>query len=116
MKPQMLPTAMNDLKQSSMDNEKGDAMLIRPCRPRNRPLLTGFGVVALCYLLWSATSRYNVFHHICGTNRVTPMTINQERALVPLEAHIMSKCPDAKVGSADNIWITNLTFHRIVLE
>jgi hypothetical protein len=42
--------------------------------------------------------------------------INQERALVPLEAHIMSKCPDAKVGSADNIWIMNLTFHRIVSE
>jgi hypothetical protein len=42
--------------------------------------------------------------------------ITQERALVPLEAHIMSKCPDAKVGSAGNLWVTNLTFHRIVSE
>jgi len=35
---------------------------------------------------------------------------------VPLEAHIMSKCPDAKVDSASNVWISNLTFYRIVLE
>ncbi|PMD62953.1 uncharacterized protein K444DRAFT_558334 [Hyaloscypha bicolor E] len=96
MKPQMLPTSMNDRKHSTMDSEKGDAMPIRPCRPRNRPLVTGFAVVALCYLLWSAISRYNVFHHICGIHTATPVMVNQERALVPLEAHIMSKCPDAK--------------------
>jgi hypothetical protein len=116
IKSQILPTAMNDRKHSTMDSEKGDAMPIRPCRPRNRPLVTGFVVVALCYLLWSATSRYNVFHHICGTHTVTPVVVDQERALVPLEAHIMSKCPDAKVGSAVKLWTPNLTFHRTVLE
>lgn len=116
MKPHLLPTAMNDRKHSSMDSEKGDAMPIRPCRPRNRPLLTGFAVVALCYLMWSATSRTNVFHHLCGNHRATPVTISKEQALVPLEAHIMSKCPDAKVGDASTAWITNLTLHRIVSE
>lgn len=116
IKSQMLPTGINDRKHSTMDSEKGDAMPIRPCRPRNRPLVTGFAVVALCYLLWSATSRYNVFHHICGIHTVTPVMVNQERALVPLEAHIMSKCPDAKVGSAGKLWTPNLTFHRTVLE
>jgi hypothetical protein len=116
MKPQTLPTAMNDLKLSSMDSEKGEAMLVRPCHPRNRPLVTAFGVVALCYLVWSATFRYNVFHHICGNHKATPVMNNQERALVPLEAHIMSKCPDAKVRFVNNMWITNLTFHRTVLK
>ena len=116
MKPQTLPTAMNDRKLSSMDSEKGEAMLVRPCRPRNRPLVTAFGVVALCYLVWSATFRYNVFHHICGNHKVTPVMNSQERALVPLEAHIMSKCPDAKVRFVNNMWITNLTFHRTVLK
>jgi len=100
-----------------MDSEKEGAMLIRPSRSRNRPLVTGFAVVAFCYLLWSATSRFNVFHHFCGKQGATPVTINHsEHALVPLEAHIMSKCPDAKVDSASNVWISNLTFYRIVLE
>jgi hypothetical protein len=114
MKPQTLSTAMNDHKLSSMDSEKGEAMLVRPCRPRNRPLATAFGMVALCYLVWSATFRYDVFHHICGIHNVTAVMNNQERALVPLEAHIMSKCPDAKVGFVNNMWITNLTITRTV--
>jgi hypothetical protein len=105
--PPTLPTAMNDLKQLSMDSEKGEAMLSRPSRPsrsRNRPLVTGFTVVAVCYLLWSATSRFNIFHHLCGKHGVTPVTINHgERTLVPLEAHIMSKCPDAKVASTSTL-------------
>jgi hypothetical protein len=104
VKPLAVPTGMNDLKQPGMDSEKGEAMLHHPSRPRSRRLLTGFMLVAFCYLFWSAASRFNVFHHLCGQHGVAPVSIKDaERALVPLEAHIMSKCPDAKVGSASNV-------------
>jgi hypothetical protein len=104
---------MNDRKQPSMDSEKAEAMLTRPSRPRRRPLLTGFAAVVFCFLVWPATTKYNVFHRICGQHSITPVTINQERALVPLEAHIMSKCPDAKVGSTRCLEIIKLTSRRI---
>ena len=110
---QLLTMTMNDNKHSSLGSEKGE--LTRPSRPRSRPLFTGFAVVAIFYLLWAFTPSFNVFHHLCAKQSTTMVTISQtERALVPLEAHIMSKCSDAKVGSTSNVKICNLTFHRTV--
>lgn len=108
---------------SSMDNEKGTAITITtsdemfararaPCR--RRPMVTAFAVVALCYLTWVSFFRSGTgaFGHLCGKmggkdssiapqkEDVATQTGNEAsttttKAAVPLEAHIMSKCPDA---------------------
>ena len=112
---QLLTMTMNDNKHSSLDSEKGEAMLTRPSRPRSRPLFTGFALVAIFYLLWTFTPSFNVFHNLCAKQNIAQATISQsKRALVPLEAHIMSKCSDAKVGLTSNTKICHLTFLRIV--
>jgi hypothetical protein len=90
-----------DIKQPIMDNEKGDTMFIRTHTRRHRPAMIGFGVVALCYLLWSSIFRFNIFPHPCDKRDVlfqSAEPILDKKALVPLEAHIMSKCPDAQVS------------------
>ncbi|CZR63487.1 uncharacterized protein PAC_13384 [Phialocephala subalpina] len=102
MKPNMLPTVASDLKHPIMDNEKNEAMLIRSPNRRNRPLAIAFGVVALSYFAWSTVFSGYAFHMPCqnqkdqGTTLFPPVQVLSEPALVPLEAHIMSKCPDAK--------------------
>jgi len=101
MKLHTLPTVTDDLKQSNMDNEKGETMFIRSSGRRNKPLAFGFAVVAFCYFMSTAVSRFAVpvFHNLCSKHGVTPVMVQHgaaDRALVPLEAHIMSKCPDAK--------------------
>lgn len=78
-----------------MDREKGDRMFTTPPR-RTRPLAIGFTIVALLYFSWSS-----LVPMLPWTARLAGMPcISTERtgtkSPVPLEAHIMSKCPDAR--------------------
>ncbi|KAI9053045.1 hypothetical protein LZ554_003315 [Drepanopeziza brunnea f. sp. 'monogermtubi'] len=96
--PTMYPP---DKKHPEMLNEKNRMFRYRTNR-RNRPFAIAFGVVALCYLLWTTVSRPSLFH-FCRTaeqsdvaSGVSKDNLQDQKALVPLEAHIMSKCPDAR--------------------
>jgi hypothetical protein len=86
----------SDIKHPDMDPEKGDRMARSPLAHRSRPLAVGFAIVALLYIFWSSlipgglsfAARLGRPCHLSGhAASKTP---------VPLEAHIMSKCPDAR--------------------
>lgn len=92
-----------DLKHHVPDNETG-APTSRPTS-RRRPFALAFAAVALCYFVFTAVTRPELFRHCGGLSRelsISPAEVwvqtEDERPLVPLEAHIMSKCPDAQVG------------------
>ena len=107
MKPDMLPTVTTDPKHPDMDNEKGESMRIRPTSRRHRPLAIAFASVAFCYLVWTSLFRSHMFPHICSTHSEIldgPPLVLDDKPLVPLEAHIMSKCPDAQVGFTCYSW------------
>lgn len=94
-----MPTFANDIKSPLIDNEEGEEMLIRTAPRRNRPLAIGFAAVALCYFLWRTLFPPHFLPFSCNMktpgnegSHAHPLTKN----LVPFEAHIMSKCPDAK--------------------
>ncbi len=103
MNSDTLPTFGSDIKGPLMGNEKDETLFIRKSR-RSRPLAVGFVVVALGYLLWSFVPGVS-WAHLCGNHSKAeswqPKTV--DKPLVPLEAHIMSKCPDAKVRCASFI-------------
>lgn len=70
-------------------------MLITPPH-RIRPLAAGLAIVALLYLSWSSFAP--ILPGLGGTPSLSPLLTETKatKALVPLEAHIMSKCPDAQ--------------------
>lgn len=73
-------------------------MLVRPAR-RTRPWVLGFLTVALVYLAWTPIS--SVLSLLPSPARFgrmpcTSTLLTGTRKPVPLEAHIMSKCPDAQ--------------------
>lgn len=85
-----------------MNSEKGrKVMADEPPTRRNRHLAIGFLSVACCYLLFSSMSFGTLTSWIAQESHANrqsdlwqaPITA---KALVPLEAHIMSKCPDAR--------------------
>lgn len=87
----------SNTKYPSMDYEKGGSMLVTPAR-RTRPLALGFITVALLYFAWFPIA--TVLSPLPSTSRLgwmpCPSTLlTGTKAPVPLEAHIMSKCPDA---------------------
>jgi hypothetical protein len=99
MKDETLPIVESDVKNPTMDSEKDNTMKLRS-QQRSRPFLGAFGIIALFYLLWTSSTPSTLFHHVCGNHKAqsistSPPTI-ADKALVPLEAHIMSKCPDAQ--------------------
>ena len=65
---------------------------------RNRPLAIvtriSLAIVAFLFLLWSFASPFII---PSTETKILPAP-QYTQALVPLEAHIMSKCPDARVG------------------
>ncbi len=112
--PPLPTTYPRDLKHPEMLNEKDEAMFHHRTNRRNRPFAVAFAAVALCYVLWTAVSRPHLFQHFChgqASGSKSPMSLlpqaQDDRPLVPLEAHIMSKCPDARVGFIDMLSITN---------
>lgn len=104
----MLPNFERDTKYAATgeahEPEAEHEMFLRaPAPGRRRPLFTAFGVVAVCYLFWTLfTSSAGSFHRFCGGmegKMGASQEVEAKKALVPLEAHIMSKCPDATVSS-----------------
>lgn len=83
-----------------LQSEKGEFLIKHPSQRRRRPLLiSGFLSVALCYLLYTSIGSGNLISWLACHRR--PQTSLSEappttKELVPLEAHIMSKCPDAR--------------------
>ena len=98
MKASDLPTFEYDIKTPVMDNDKDGEMSIRAPPRRARPLAIGFAAVALCYVFLTTNFRPNFSPFGCHVKAPealwNPAVSTKE--LVPLEAHIMSKCPDAR--------------------
>jgi hypothetical protein len=107
-----LPAFTNDIKHPNMGTEKDEAMLIRTPPPR---IARGILPVGLCVLVAFA-------YYFCGQGfgerSLPPRPMqnslldtwdqrNTDGVLVPLEAHIMSKCPDAQVSVAGFISIAD---------
>jgi hypothetical protein len=92
-----LPTFANDIKTPTMDNEKDGEMLIRSPPRRSRPLAIGFAAIALCYFLWTMFTPHFARLNCWVTAPGSPEhPIISTKNVVPFEAHIMSKCPDAR--------------------
>jgi hypothetical protein len=97
MKANALPAFANDIKIPIMDNEKDSEMLIRAPPKRARPLAMGFLAVALCYLFLSHFRPiFKGLNCHMKTTQTTWYPVVPTKELVPFEAHIMSKCPDAR--------------------
>jgi hypothetical protein len=98
----MLPNYEKDIKHTGAGEAKGDDKEMFVRAGRRRPLATAFGLVAICYLVWTSVFKSGgTFHHLCGGlnhKLQVPGQVVAKKALVPLEAHIMSKCPDATVS------------------
>jgi hypothetical protein len=90
-----MPTSTSDFKHPTMDQEKADRMFITPPR-RSRPLAIGFAVVALLYFSWSSLVPIVPWTARLGGMPCTSTQLTGTKSPVPLEAHIMSKCPDAR--------------------
>ncbi|PVH82106.1 hypothetical protein DL98DRAFT_371407, partial [Cadophora sp. DSE1049] len=86
-----------------------ERMINKPSYRRHRPFAISFAAVGLCYFLWTTVSSPHLFRHNChgqtsaGVNILNPATSMAsdnsnalDKKLVPFEAHIMSKCPDAR--------------------
>lgn len=89
-----------------MDNEKGEQIVVEahhsPPTRRNRPFAIAILSVALCYLVYTSLRSDPILSRI-GCHRKeqvdsweAPEVLSSAKELVPLEAHIMSKCPDAR--------------------
>jgi hypothetical protein len=99
MNPNPLPTITNNIIHMGMKNEKGDTMLIGTPVRRKRPLRSlafASAVVALVYFVWTFSNRTIICTWSAPPKPWRPHT-QHIKELVPLEAHIMSKCPDAKI-------------------
>lgn len=108
-----LPSSyLRDIKHPEMRSEKSEDMLInRPSYRRRRPFAIAFASVALCYIIWTtiSSSGPGLFRHNCHDAVMRGVRVmdsvpaegkvvdDDDKKLVPLEAHIMSKCPDARV-------------------
>ncbi|TAQ91650.1 hypothetical protein B7494_g44 [Chlorociboria aeruginascens] len=90
MKYESLPTVAHDIKGYPTEDENPTMLISTPTR-RFRPLALAFLAVASLYLLW-ASIRYPTFTLGCSGLK----NVSAKNELVPLEAHIMSKCPDAR--------------------
>jgi hypothetical protein len=94
-----LPVFNSDIKHKGMEKEEAEIMLSGPPSRKTRTVAGGFLSLAVLYLVLQFLSntflgaigrdgsQHNVQDVVMPTNKV-----------VPLEAHIMSKCPDAQVS------------------
>ncbi|KAF7903353.1 uncharacterized protein EAF01_006402 [Botrytis porri] len=96
-----LPTINTNFEYHSMGNEKTERMLTGPPARRARPLAFGALTVALLYLLWTANIHQlfmgcGMQPQPVGANHAKDVVSVSDHKPIPLEAHIMSKCPDAQ--------------------
>jgi len=100
-----LPTYTADIKDQNMgaNPETEDETMMRP-RMARRSILRAVACAILiyCFIILPSTSYIRPFQYIhlpssqpCHPHQKSALVA--EHTLVPLEAHIMSKCPDAQV-------------------
>jgi hypothetical protein len=91
--------------------DKDIVILIHHRSRRQRFFAIAFTAVAFLYLCFSI-SRPFLFHHRSPDFEPQAVLLDQpvevSNTLVPLEAHIMSKCPDAKVNALLSAFILPL--------
>jgi len=90
------PAFESGLKLPKVDQEKGDAKLRSTLAGRKRPFVIGLATVALLYFLWTSTIAGIPFAARHGFKSCHSNGHAESKTPVPLEAHIMSKCPDAQ--------------------
>jgi hypothetical protein len=100
-----------------MDEKRPAPRAMSPPRSlrRSRPTLTIAFVIAVVYTFWI----WQPFNPILDQTMVdiTSDDVHTTDRLVPLEAHIMSKCPDAKVNIYPSLCrITNAQYLQDGLE
>ncbi|CCT64125.1 uncharacterized protein FFUJ_04691 [Fusarium fujikuroi IMI 58289] len=100
-----------------MDEKRPAPRAMSPPRSlrRSRPTLTIAFVIAVVYTFWI----WQPFNPILDQTMVaiTNNDVHTADKLVPLEAHIMSKCPDAKVNAYPSMCkITNAQYLQDGLE
>ena len=98
MKADELPAFKDDIKSPVMDDGKDGEILIGAPPRRSRPLAIGFAAVAFCYFLWRNLFTAHLTSVLCdmkSPNMAWHPDVSTKE-LVPFEAHIMSKCPDAR--------------------
>jgi hypothetical protein len=104
----------NDYKDSKMDNEKGEKMFVRPAsRQARRPSVALAVFLTGCFFIYLWTVSHSIHIHL-GGGRTVSIELWTEKQLVPLEAHIMSKCPDAQVCPPTKMGYSILIAIRIV--
>jgi hypothetical protein len=89
------PAFESGLKHPKVCQEKGDAKLGSTLAGRKRPFVIGLATIALLYFLWLSTIAGIPFAARYGFKSCHSHGHAESKTPVPLEAHIMSKCPDA---------------------
>jgi hypothetical protein len=101
MEKNILPTTESKIR-SNVVIDRDIVILIHRRPARIKILAIGFTVVAFLYLCFNI-SRPLLFNARTFYTEQSPSLweplVETSNTLVPLEAHIMSKCPDAKVRS-----------------
>lgn len=88
-----------DLENNGMDNEKRtERMLTGPPARKARPIAFGFLAAMLLYCLWTTHFHALLMEYGAETRPcMSDLVSVSDHKTIPLEAHIMSKCPDAQV-------------------
>lgn len=77
--------------------DKYQADMPNACRSRTRKFLIILSLILPFYIVFSLLSNARPgLPPPAGQSPTLPLTLDPNRSLVPLEAHIMSKCPDAR--------------------
>lgn len=100
-KENLLPTH-NDKSSQAMETDQDIIILMQSHARRQLSLAIAFTVVAFLYLCFSISRLFVhetdvMIQYEAPTALVLDESAYSSKSLVPLEAHIMSKCPDAKV-------------------
>ncbi|KAA8570824.1 hypothetical protein MFRU_011g01180 [Monilinia fructicola] len=87
-----------DLENNGMDNEKRtERMLTGPPARKARPIAFGFLAAMLLYCLWTTHFHALLMEYGAETRPcMSDLVSVSDHKTIPLEAHIMSKCPDAQ--------------------
>lgn len=109
-----LPSVRDNI--AVMGNEKGTTILMRPAkRNASRILPVTFTAVAVLYLLFSLRNPFLYYYNkssIESSSNSASLSTGSTAALVPLEAHIMSKGLDTKVLHSEALPTANTDDHR----
>lgn len=109
-----LPSVRDNI--AVMGNEKGTTILMRPAkRNASRILPVTFTAVAVLYLLFSLRNPFIFYYNkssVGFSSHFSSPSPEITTALVPLEAHIMSKSEDTKVCPSELLQTPNTDGYR----